>query len=705
MKRIRLRERKLKRRKEKWLKKAAAALCSAALLVGLAEGADSLSVRAAGDTKEMLVGYDFLCDKNYAEDARKAANAFMDANDMTLTDSYTGTIYTSTNKHCDDSALESSRYVMLRYTFTVPQNIKNFTYKCSDENIEHQQFNQESHILNLSSQRYGCYFLDGDNLLSSQYLLRDQMVKKQPDPYKSGYVFKGWVTAKDGDQSFDFNQKIRGVTKIYASWQDWSIDSTGNLTISSQDGMNDWSTNGVASNADKVKSVVVHPSITEIPADAFRNCTDLENVYVLGTAPRIGNTTFDDCKFIRDGKRGIRVPAGGADTYKTEWPGYACYITESSAAEDAHDYGSDWESDDKEHWRECAACGIKTDSAAHTEDGGTVTQQPTETQEGVMTYRCSVCAYEMRTEAIPVITPSADIDKEVRTVGEVPRTDVVTSAETLGEAALTEEEMEKAENGAAVTIRVTVKNADDSVSDEDKELIDARLDGYKVGKYLDISMLKKIGADEIQVVKMPNGSVQLVFQVPDNLKNTDPTKVRKFKVIRVHDGTAKALEDMDDNENTVTIETDRFSTYALAYQDVERTDTDDNNTPGDDNNNNNNNTPPGNTNTGGSTNTGNNTGGSTNTGNTNTRTAAGGTTGTGTNPAAGSTAAGTTGTAGTTNTGISNQTRGNALRTGDIAPVGFYTMIALCFLGIMIVLERKQQLNGIRLVRRMPRPY
>lgn len=205
---------------------------------------------------------------------------------------------------------------------------------------------------------------------------------------------------------------------------------------------------------------------------------------------------------------------------------------------------------------------------------------------------------------------------------------------------------------------------------------------------------------------MPNGSVQLVFQVPDNLKNTDPTKVRKFKVIRVHKGTATVLDDMDDNENTVTIETDRFSTYALAYQDVERTDAD-NNTPDDNNNNNNNNNNPGN-NTGGNTNTGNtNTGntntGNTNTGNTNTRnTNTGGTNGTGINNTAGGS---NTGTTGTTNTGTSNQTRGNALRTGDVAPVGFYTMMALCFLGIMIILERKQQLNGIRLVRRMPRPY
>lgn len=36
---------------------------------------------------------------------------------------------------------------------------------------------------------------------------------------------------------------------------------------------------------------------------------------------------------------------------------------------------------------------------------------------------------------------------------------------------------------------------------------------------------------------------------------------------RVHDGAAEILKDLDNDEKTVTIKTDRFSTYALAYAD------------------------------------------------------------------------------------------------------------------------------------------
>lgn len=43
--------------------------------------------------------------------------------------------------------------------------------------------------------------------------------------------------------------------------------------------------------------------------------------------------------------------------------------------------------------------------------------------------------------------------------------------------------------------------------------------------------------------------------------------MRTFAVVRVHNGAAELLPDLDSEEDTVTIETDRFSTYALVYKD------------------------------------------------------------------------------------------------------------------------------------------
>lgn len=69
-----------------------------------------------------------------------------------------------------------------------------------------------------------------------------------------------------------------------------------------------------------------------------------------------------------------------------------------------HSLSEDYSKDETGHWHTCSGCDEKVDFGAHIENSGTVTVQPTETSTGVMTYCCSVCGYEMRTEEIPAIT-------------------------------------------------------------------------------------------------------------------------------------------------------------------------------------------------------------------------------------------------------------------------------------------------------------
>lgn len=67
---------------------------------------------------------------------------------------------------------------------------------------------------------------------------------------------------------------------------------------------------------------------------------------------------------------------------------------------EGHVFGSDWKNDEANHWHECV-CGEKAETAAHTEDKGTVTTPATETEAGVKTYSCTVCGRVLRTEVIP----------------------------------------------------------------------------------------------------------------------------------------------------------------------------------------------------------------------------------------------------------------------------------------------------------------
>ncbi len=262
-------------------------------------------------------------------------------------------------------------------------------------------------------------------------------------------------------------------------------------------------------------------------------------------------------------------------------------------AEHKHTYGAKWSKDENNHWKECA-CGEKSEKAAHTEDGGTVTKRPTETEDGVKTYKCNVCGYVMRTETIDKTgggteTPDTGIltiDTEQGT--NAPDTDFGTSKGDLIRAVLTTEEQNSIEEGIDVKIVLAIHDIDDSVSEADKQLVTDKAGNDTVGEYLDISLFKVIGSSRT-IVPQTNGKIKIVITIPDGLKNTDTGKVRTYSIVRVHDGAAEILSDLDDVDDTITIETDKFSTYALVYHDTAQSAGDDNNKGNNDNNSNNNN--------------------------------------------------------------------------------------------------------------------
>lgn len=106
-----------------------------------------------------------------------------------------------------------------------------------------------------------------------------------------------------------------------------------------------------------------------------------------------------------------------------------------------HSWSSAWTSDSSGHWHECTKgnCTVTANSqkgsyAAHTEDGGTITTQPTAASAGVKTYKCSVCGYVMRTETIPATgggTGAADVPPETAAKIQTMAKELDVSADTL----------------------------------------------------------------------------------------------------------------------------------------------------------------------------------------------------------------------------------------------------------------------------------
>lgn len=59
--------------------------------------------------------------------------------------------------------------------------------------------------------------------------------------------------------------------------------------------------------------------------------------------------------------------------------------------------------------------------------------------------------------------------------------------------------------------------------------------------------------------------IAAVIGIPAKLREDS----REYYIIRAHDGEYTLMEDMDDASDTITISTDRFSSYAIAWQETE----------------------------------------------------------------------------------------------------------------------------------------
>ncbi|MCI8598172.1 MAG: hypothetical protein HFJ10_07010 [Lachnospiraceae bacterium] len=257
-----------------------------------------------------------------------------------------------------------------------------------------------------------------------------------------------------------------------------------------------------------------------------------------------------------------------------------------------HTFDTAWSKDDSYHWHKatCSHTEEVSGKAAHTWDGGAITTQPTETAKGVKTYTCTVCK-AVKTEAVkelastpkPMPTPTpnptpnptptptptpqpSEVAKEVEKGENAPDTSLATSEKDLADMILTEEEKAQVANGTEIKIVLDVRNVTSTISNGEKEAVKKVLNGYKAGQYLDLNLYKLIGESRSGISETAK-KIRITIEIPNGLK--DSTKERTFAVVRVHNGQGEFLEDLDNNADTITIETDRFSTYAITYKDKE----------------------------------------------------------------------------------------------------------------------------------------
>ncbi|RGS36183.1 glycosyl hydrolase 53 family protein [Roseburia hominis] len=165
-------------------------------------------------------------------------------------------------------------------------------------------------------------------------------------------------------------------------------------------------------------------------------------------------------------------------------------------------------------------------------------------------------------------TQQGGVTAESQTADGAPGTVLAMSSEALYQAlGMTETEQARICAGESLVVTLCTKDIRQSISETDRQLIQNVLGDYSVGEFLDITLFKRIGSDNASEVTATAGNMCIKTVIPQELQNTDTSKTREYKIIRIHDGAAELL-DASFADGAVSFETDRFSTYVIVYRDV-----------------------------------------------------------------------------------------------------------------------------------------
>ncbi|WP_287387653.1 ubiquitin-like protein [Lachnospira sp.] len=123
-----------------------------------------------------------------------------------------------------------------------------------------------------------------------------------------------------------------------------------------------------------------------------------------------------------------------------------------------------------------------------------------------------------------------------------------------------------------VNIWLEVNEINDDNANEtiiaDKNVIQNSFPEYNVGTFFDINLFKKVGDSEENKISETEGDVEISFKLDAN----DKWDMNSLAILRVHNGVSTLLDcKYDKDTSTLTFKTDRFSTYAIVYKNLDTT--------------------------------------------------------------------------------------------------------------------------------------
>lgn len=107
-----------------------------------------------------------------------------------------------------------------------------------------------------------------------------------------------------------------------------------------------------------------------------------------------------------------------------------------------------------------------------------------------------------------------------------------------------------------------VKAIEDAVKEKLKE-------NYTIAGYYAIDLFKTIN-DKTKVEKLDESSklMKITVNIPQSVEGVKEGYKRAYYIVRIHNGEATILDATENGDGTISFETDKFSTYSLAYADT-----------------------------------------------------------------------------------------------------------------------------------------
>ena len=159
-----------------------------------------------------------------------------------------------------------------------------------------------------------------------------------------------------------------------------------------------------------------------------------------------------------------------------------------------------------------------------------------------------------------------------------------TPSEVISKIELTDDDKEAKKNGKNIFVFLEVEDISETVPSADKKLVEDVISTsleklgivkdnsdnksqsanaeLKIGMYLDISLFKQVEGESKVKISETSGTIKIAFEIPEALRKDG----RSYYIVKVHDGVASLITPSQSG-NTLTFETDQFSTYALVYMD------------------------------------------------------------------------------------------------------------------------------------------